>query len=145
MHRFCSMLSKPIFAVKHLQDDYRQIAPDAISVLHHSPSVSTTATTRRLVVQQLGLQVGDVVLPSRMSSKIGDGCGLRRINFRYAGTLGVSASTTHPRFTTARAAAVGNSPLILDESSDHGLGQRYEDILMQSRYCSENSPTFQTT
>jgi hypothetical protein len=47
--------------------------------------------------------------------------------------------------------AVGNSLLILDESSDHGLGQRYEDILMQSpslsprRYCSENSPTFQTT
>jgi hypothetical protein len=28
-------------------------------------------------------------------------------------------------------AAVGNSPLILDESSDHGLGQRYEDIWMQ--------------
>jgi hypothetical protein len=28
--------------------------------------------------------------------------------------------------------AVGNSPLILDESSDHGLGQRYEDIWMQS-------------
>ncbi len=27
---------------------------------------------------------------------------------------------------------VGNSPLFLDESSDHGLGQRYEDILMQS-------------
>ncbi len=27
---------------------------------------------------------------------------------------------------------VGNSPLNLDESSDHGLGQRYEDILMQS-------------
>ncbi len=44
--------------------------------------------------------------------------------------------------------SVGNSPLILDESSDHGLGQRYEDIWMQSsgtgRYCSENSPTFQT-
>ncbi len=42
---------------------------------------------------------------------------------------------------------VGNSPLFLDESSDHGLGQRYEDILMPSprRYCSENSPTFQTT
>jgi hypothetical protein len=28
--------------------------------------------------------------------------------------------------------AVGNSPLNLDESSDHGLGQRYEDIWMQS-------------
>ncbi len=28
--------------------------------------------------------------------------------------------------------AVGNLPLILDESSDHGLGQRYEDIWMQS-------------
>jgi hypothetical protein len=27
---------------------------------------------------------------------------------------------------------VGNSSLFLDESSDHGLGQRYEDILRQS-------------
>ncbi len=45
--------------------------------------------------------------------------------------------------------AVGNSPRNLDESSDHGLGQRYGDIWMQSsgtgRYCSENSRTFQTT
>jgi hypothetical protein len=40
--------------------------------------------------------------------------------------------------------AVGNSPLILDESSDHGLGQRYPH-LDAARYCSENSPTFQTT
>jgi hypothetical protein len=46
---------------------------------------------------------------------------------------------------------VGNSPLNLDESSDHGLGQRYEDILKQSpgpgpgRFGSKNSPTFQTT
>jgi hypothetical protein len=44
----------------------------------------------------------------------------------------------------ARRAAVGNSPLILDESSDHGLGQRYHH-LDAARYCSENSPTFQTT
>jgi hypothetical protein len=34
--------------------------------------------------------------------------------------------------------AVGNSPLILDESSDHGLGQRYHH-LDATRYCSENS------
>jgi hypothetical protein len=36
------------------------------------------------------------------------------------------------RFGRATTSAVGNSPLILDESSDHGLGKRYEDIWMQS-------------
>jgi hypothetical protein len=34
-----------------------------------------------------------------------------------------------PQFTIrVRTSAVGNSPLILDESSDHGLGQRYHHL-----------------
>jgi hypothetical protein len=41
-------------------------------------------------------------------------------------------TTCEKRWKNATTSAFGNSALILDESSDHGLGQRYEDIWMQS-------------
>ncbi len=44
------------------------------------------------------------------------------------GDLGVWLPTTATFQPVASRAAVGNSPLILDESSDHGLGQRYHHL-----------------